>query len=58
VRPTPPARPAPSTTTPFTLSGETVCSPGTVEERPREERRFWFDGASVKLPGYRCITLP
>lgn len=56
-----PVRAAPGTssavTTPFTLSGETVCSRGTVTERPGGERASWFDGALVGLPGYRCITL-
>jgi hypothetical protein len=45
------------TTTPFVLSGQTVCSRGQVDERPLNERTYWFDGATVGLPGYRCITL-
>ncbi len=53
----PSARPASPTTTPFTLSGQTVCSRGPVDERPLNERAYWFDGATVGLPGYRCITL-
>jgi hypothetical protein len=28
-----------------------------VDERPLSERAVWFDGATVGLPGYRCITL-
>ena len=55
--PTSEARPASPTATPFSLSGQTVCSPGTVDERPPEERQYWFDGATVGLPGHRCITL-
>jgi hypothetical protein len=57
VRIGPSARPASPTTTPFTLSGQTVCSRGPVDERPLNERAVWFDGAKVGLPGYRCITL-
>jgi hypothetical protein len=45
------------TTTPYALSGKTVCSRGPVDERPVGERSFWFDGVTVGLPGYRCITL-
>jgi hypothetical protein len=56
-RTNPIARPASPTATPFSLSGQTVCSPGTVDERPPEERQYWFDGATVGLPGHRCITL-
>ena len=59
-RPTPPAPAASSarsTSTPFALSGQTICSPGTVDERPPDERASWFDGATVGLPGHRCITL-
>jgi hypothetical protein len=55
---TPGAQPARPGTTPFTLAGQTVCSRGTVEERPADERRYWFDGSTVNLPGFRCITLP
>jgi hypothetical protein len=44
-------------TTPYALSGKTVCSRGPVDERPVSERSFWFDGTTVGLPGYRCITL-
>lgn len=46
-----------SVTTPYALSGKTVCSRGPVDERPVSERSFWFDGTTVGLPGYRCITL-
>jgi hypothetical protein len=55
--PTPAPQAAPSTTTPFRLSGQTVCEHGTAVERPAEERPYWFDGATVGLPGHRCITL-
>jgi hypothetical protein len=51
------AQSASPTTTPFVLSGQTVCSRGQVDERPLNERTYWFDGATVGLPGYRCITL-
>jgi hypothetical protein len=57
VRIGPSVRPASPTTTPYTLSGQTVCSRGQVDERPLSERAVWFDGATVGLPGYRCITL-
>jgi hypothetical protein len=46
-------------TTPFTLSGQTVCSriadasPGYVPMFPER----WRDGAEFGLPGYRCIRL-
>jgi hypothetical protein len=57
VRMGPGTRPSSPTTTPFNLSGQTVCSRGPVDERPVSERSHWFDGATVGLPGYRCITL-
>jgi hypothetical protein len=57
LRVAPGAQAASPTTTPYTLSGQTVCSRGPVDERPVNERTHWFDGATVGLPGYRCITL-
>jgi hypothetical protein len=57
VRIGPSTRPSSPTTTPYSLSGQTVCSRGAVDERPVNERAHWFDGATVGLPGYRCITL-
>ena len=57
LRVAPGAQPASPTTTPYTLSGQTVCSRGPVDERPVNERSHWFDGTTVGLPGYRCITL-
>lgn len=45
-------------TTPFSLSGQTVCQRGAVTDvRDPVDRRYWFDGATVGLPGHRCITL-
>jgi hypothetical protein len=55
------ARPASSTTTPFSLVGQTVCSRGRVEDRPEAERVFWHDGQNAygpKYAGTRCIRLP
>jgi hypothetical protein len=47
-------------TTPFTYAGQTVCSPGTVDERPEPERIFWHPGERYgpKYVGMRCIKLP
>ena len=44
--------------TPFSLSGQTICSHGRVEDRPEDERIFWHDGETAygpKYKGMRCI---
>ena len=45
-------------TTPFTVTGEIICSKGKIEDRPEDERIFWHDGESnygPKYRGMRCI---
>ena len=33
-----------------------VCSKGSISDRPLETQHLWIDGATVGLPGTRCLN--